>query len=309
MTTKCCRRIWADTAKVLVPLLLVACGSPLVGREEAADPTPTRTVDSVICPACQLLAGGESGDFGGGAISDCESFARRRPINIAEAEALGFDITKAISRIEREIDAPLYLRPGSSSSSLAENNTGMVSGYAPETRIKASVKADQWLVVELDPDRCRDSLCTFASGETREVTDCIPRLEVNLSSIVSFADGSLRGSGTGSGIYQPSDDSWDYLIGSTRIDLSTATGTLYLGESAVIESHNSEGNGPNDSEQSTAALWIQFEFYSEQTLGALEIQFVQQATGGLPMPLSPLLVGTWASPFGTGRDMAMLEAD
>lgn len=291
----CKRNTLATMAPALLLGLLSACGS----ESKASNEGSASDTESAICPSCGVLqAGGESSDFGG-TVSPCVLFAQPRAVDLAEAEGLGFEMSNAIARIGRSIDAPLFLRPGVLSGPEPEGGKAIASGYQSETRVEASVEVESWTLVDLDSNRCTDGTCTDTNGS---VYDCRIRLEMPITASLSVKDGSLQATGSGLGLYWLNGDGSDFLAGSIRLDLATAAGNLNLSIEPVPEPSPGQPNAPMGSESHSAALLVDFYFLPEGTNGELRIEFTNGTASGLPVRSYYPLQGKWPENFRSSSE-------
>jgi hypothetical protein len=132
------------------------------------------------------VLGGESSDFGG-SPSPCLMFERMTLIDADAATALGFDVPTLVSRVERDFDEPLRWMPGGATYSA-------LSAPSPlPTRIQGRARILSYFHVNLDPESCDGTSCSFG-GEPLECSDRLElRIEVELRTLDGIVDATAVG--------------------------------------------------------------------------------------------------------------------
>ncbi len=184
-----------------------ACGP----RDEPAasiEPRPESDLEGVlepealpvgpVCPDCLAQSGGETSDFDD--TSDCALFLQATPVSDEEAVALGFDMARVRSLVERDFAASFrWARPEETpEGSLL---TRLPTGYVNETRVSGSTRIEGDLTYQrLDARLCdAQGTCTPEAVDLEwgaVVESCtsarFERLNVSLRTELETADGAVR---------------------------------------------------------------------------------------------------------------------
>lgn len=187
-----------------------------------------------LCPSC--LAGGETGDFGG-TPHPCSVVSSTVAIEHAGAQALGFDVGEIERRLAQPIDAPLRW------TSQPLETGSAPSGYAPETRISATIElSSSWQHWRPDPAYCDGSICRRAEFDLElEQAGCPQTLGARVLVRIATADGALVAFAPGSVLVRkrasvdPAPDEPVYV--DAAIDLREVSGSLLLAPDTTLGPH------------------------------------------------------------------------
>jgi hypothetical protein len=203
---------------LLAGLVLLAC---------QGDPAAS----SSVCPGCEPVAGGETGDFGG-SLTPCEYMSSRLAVSAEQASALGFDVNELQRRLAPPLDGPFYWQPNATEPEVG----GPASGYDAQTRLEASISTDTspdaLLHVRPDPQYCDGTTCTRDGISVAQAT-CSHRLHQGLTVRFRTLDGALEGTSRGEAVLWIRGSEGEgadpaIVYGHTDLDLREATGSLVL---------------------------------------------------------------------------------
>ncbi len=276
------KRRWMRNGAVLVVIgsSLLACGDGSGGDGGAPGDTDgvrndeTAPLDTPVCAFCQPQAGGETTDFDGGGTPDaCTAVSTRREIDVADGAALGLDLQDALLRMQRPVDAPLFLEAPDYGSEVQAGDP-VPSGYPEQTRLLATITPGAMVAFELDPELCNETVCRTADGELEvDATTCKTRVEIEFDAIIDTADGTFSAVGHGTTHYwlrEQEDSGPDFLAGTATADLAQITGSLAFEK-------------PTGSGSAHGSLYVDFYFEPAQTVGDLRFEITRGGTARYPL--------------------------
>jgi hypothetical protein len=221
-------------------------------------------VSGPLCAECGPYAGGESSDFEGD-VHRCEEFRTQRRISVAEAMALGFDITALLDIVEREFSAPMRWV----SESLSSLTPGLPArGFEAETTVSGTLRSAGTVIYQsLDPEVCdEDGNCEGESCADYAQTWFPATLELELD--IETADGAVEATTLHGGMPFAADSLPEVALLEFAVDLSEVSGTLRL---------ESNRSGPHLGRlEARLALWPDF------VRGTLSPVIVPDEPGAMP---------------------------